>query len=86
MEHGSVPVLDDVKRSNCPQAGIIGHMGRGWCPHDKPRWLCVECLDPTDSLHGCCQCAIWVERKPDFSIICACPYMSERHGHSRGPN
>jgi hypothetical protein len=43
---GSGLVLDDLERANCPLAGTLGHWGCGWCPHDKPRWLCVECLGP----------------------------------------
>jgi len=34
IDHGSKPVLDYLERANYP-------LGRGWWPHDKPRWLRV---------------------------------------------
>lgn len=41
---GRAPVLDDLQRANCPQAGEVGHYGCGWCAeHDKPVWACRSC-------------------------------------------
>ena len=40
---GHAPKDDDLDRANCLQAGSMGHWGCGWCPHDKPRWQCMEC-------------------------------------------
>jgi hypothetical protein len=41
---GRAPVLDDLQRCNCEDAGTIGHWGCGWCRHRKPTFLCPECF------------------------------------------
>jgi hypothetical protein len=38
---GREPVMDDLNRVNCPEAGDPGHYQCGVCEeHDKPRFMC----------------------------------------------
>jgi len=45
---GREPGFDDLERSNCKEAGTIGHFSCGWCAtHSKPVFECpVECRVP----------------------------------------
>lgn len=39
---GHEPVLDDLERANCSEAGKFGHLGCGVCEHGRPVFLCFE--------------------------------------------
>ena len=42
---GHPPVNDDLKRCNCPDAGLAGHYFCGWCEEcDKPRFICSHLI------------------------------------------
>lgn len=42
---GHPPIMDDLERVNCPDAGKVGHYFCGWCEQcDKPRWHCGHTL------------------------------------------
>jgi hypothetical protein len=44
---GRDPVLDDLERCNCPDAGKLGHWFCGWCEDcDKPRFVCGHSYPP----------------------------------------
>ena len=39
---GEEPIEDDLERSNCLDAGEIGHECCGWCEkHNKPQFMCM---------------------------------------------
>lgn len=41
---GSPPVMDDLDRCNCPDAGELGHWNCGWCAiADLPVFCCIGC-------------------------------------------
>ena len=40
---GLDPENDDLERCNCEKAGEPGHYCCGWCEHNKPVFMCVEC-------------------------------------------
>lgn len=49
---GREPVLDDMDRVNCVDAGQPGHYQCGWCDtHDKPRFIC-GCLSASGCKEG----------------------------------
>jgi len=38
---GRLPQQDELHRCNCEEAGTVGHLFCGWCPHcNKPRFIC----------------------------------------------
>ena len=41
---GRPPEYDELERANCTRHPEVGHISCGWCVHNKPRWMCIPCL------------------------------------------
>lgn len=44
---GRAPVLDDLERANCREAGQPGHTACGICEHGLPVFECAPCFVAT---------------------------------------
>lgn len=41
---GRLPEDDEMERVNCKSPGKFGHRMCGWCKHNRPKFLCLDCI------------------------------------------